>query len=164
MDNSIHDGGLMSNPILMRADGTLPVEDEVWGVLRTAIRGSGMNMEAIAAEMTKLLGRKITKSMLADFTRNASDKRQPRFPLPWVPAFSIVTKDKTLARFALDAEDKQLLQFGERSKKFEAACGALKEELAAVIAEKRAHGKKLFQFAAKFRKARRRRVKPKHRK
>jgi hypothetical protein len=58
--------------------------------------------EQIAREMSQVLGmigppgRVVTPTMLADFTRNGTKKRQVRFPAAWVPAFCEVVGDDSL--------------------------------------------------------------------
>ena len=92
----------MSVPILQRKDGTVPAEDEVRKVLRNAM--SGKDRDEIAAKMSDLLGRTITASMLADFTRNGTRKRQVRFPAGWVSAFCESVVSNELALVAMGAE------------------------------------------------------------
>ena len=92
----------MSVPILQRKDVTVPAEDEVRKVLRNAI--SGKDRDEIAAKMSDLLGRTITASMLSDFTRNGTRKRQVRFPAGWVSAFCESVDSNELALVAMGAE------------------------------------------------------------
>lgn len=99
-------------PILQRKDGTVRVENEVRQMLRQALKRGG-DRRRIAQAMTGLLGRTVTVSMLADFTRNATKKRQPRFPLAWTPALCRVTNDQALARFALSEQDRRVFEIGE---------------------------------------------------
>jgi hypothetical protein len=51
--------------------------------------------------MTRILGRSVTASMLADFTRNGNGKRQVRFPAAWVGPFCEATGNDELARCPL---------------------------------------------------------------
>jgi hypothetical protein len=65
---------------------------------------SGKDRDEIAAKMSDLLGRTITASMLADFTRNGTRKRQVRFPAGWVSAFCESVDSNELALVAMGAE------------------------------------------------------------
>ncbi len=103
----------MASSAPQRKDGTVPVEDEVRCLLRRRMKDSGKGRAQIAQEMCDLLGRPITPSMLADFTRNGTKKRQIRFPLAWTRAFDQVTGSDDLARSQLQDEARRALSFGE---------------------------------------------------
>jgi hypothetical protein len=120
----------MGVPILRRKDGTVPAEDEVRRILRQAMRQSGRRREEIAREMTETLGRTVTGSMLADFTRNGSGKRQVRFPAAWVLALSKVTGSDELQRHLLGARLRELLELGDRTVEWAWALRKVRQELA----------------------------------
>jgi hypothetical protein len=94
-----------------RKDGSIPAEDEVRHRLRDAMKGK--NRAAIAQTMTDLLGRTVTPSMLADFTRNPNGKRQPRFPLAWAKPLSIAVGSDSLVRSQLFDGSLDALSLGE---------------------------------------------------
>jgi len=98
-----------------RKDGMIRPEDEVRRLLRRSMKESSSDRAVIAQRMTELLGRPITLSMLADFTRNArlKKKRQVRFPAAWIPAFCTVTGDDELQRHLLSDRLRSLLAIGE---------------------------------------------------
>ncbi len=96
-----------------RKDGTIPVEDEVRRFLRRLMKDSGKDRAQIAQEMTRLLGRPVTPSMLADFTRNGTKKRHVRFPLAWAKAFGQVAGSDDLVRSQLREDAQRALAFGE---------------------------------------------------
>jgi hypothetical protein len=104
----------MGLPILQRKDGTVPAEDDLRHVLREAMKRSRKERDQIVGHMTLALGRTVTGSMLADFTRNASKKRQVRFPAAWVSAFCEATGDDELARFIMGPRLRELVELGER--------------------------------------------------
>jgi hypothetical protein len=64
--------------------------------------------------MSETLGRKVTESMLADFTRNGTKGRQVRFPLAWLPAFVESTGDYSILLVVLPEDTNRTLELGER--------------------------------------------------
>lgn len=103
----------MTLPIIQRSDGTVACEVEVRRILREAMKGSGKQRHEIAREMAEVLGRTLTASILADFSRNATKKRQVRFPAAWVPALCEVTGDDSLQRYLMGERLKQRCKVGE---------------------------------------------------
>jgi hypothetical protein len=101
-------------PIVQRKDGTVPVEDEVRRLLRDAMKDSGKPREQIAGEMSQLIGRTVTASMLADFSRNGTKKRQVRFPAAWVPAFCEITGDDSLRYHLMTERQRVSREVGAR--------------------------------------------------
>jgi hypothetical protein len=85
------------------------------GVIRQllvdAIRRSPKSREEIVEEMTRMLGRKITTSMLNACT--APGRECSRFPACWVWSFCKVLGDDHLQRFLLGPELLSMLQLGE---------------------------------------------------
>jgi hypothetical protein len=65
----------------------------------------------IAAALTSLMGRKITKSMLDNFT--AEGKCQPRMPLSIAKALCHLIPDPLLRRYLNSEEDLTLIEIGE---------------------------------------------------
>jgi hypothetical protein len=76
-------------------------EDRVRNILREGMKRSRKQRDEIAREMTEVLGRVVTSSMLADFSRNATKKRHVRFPAAWVSAFCGPTGDDSLRHFLM---------------------------------------------------------------
>ena len=101
----------METPTKQRKDGTVQAEDEVRRVLRALIWRKGR--PKIAQSMTELLGRTITASMLADFTRNGNGKRQVRFPLAWTKALGRTVGSDDLAKTQLSDSGRNALALGE---------------------------------------------------
>src|SRR5208337_167534 len=105
-------------PILQRKDGTVPADNRVREVLRETIKFSGKTRDEIAPKMTELLGRTVTASMLADFTRNGTHKRQVRFPAGWVSAFCQSVGNNELALATMGAELRGVLELREEQVKW----------------------------------------------
>jgi len=126
-------------PILQRKDGTVPADDEVRKVLRNAM--SGKDRDEIAAKMTGLLGRTVTASMLADFTRNATRKRQPRFPAGWTAAFCQSVGNNELALATMGAELRGVVELREEQVSWLAE--SLRAELLKSKSRHNAKGKRL---------------------
>lgn len=82
-------------------------------ILSAAIKASGKKRDEIAAQMAAELKREVTASMLRDFTRSATRKRNVRFPAAWVPAFCNATNNDDLLRFLLSPELAAALELGE---------------------------------------------------
>lgn len=135
----------MTNPTPQRKDGTVPVEDEVRRILREAMKRSGKRRDEIARQMTEALRRLVTGSMLADFTRNGTKKRQVRFPAGWVCAFCEVVGDDALQRHLMGERLRQLLELGERVSNLGSVLGKMQDELARLTsrgARKKAKGRR----------------------
>ena len=94
-------------------DGSVPAEDDVRRALSTLMKASGKDRLVIAQAMSTILGRRVTPSMLADFTRNGTKKRQVRFPLAWGKAFSGATGNDELVRSQLLEISRRALSLGE---------------------------------------------------
>ncbi len=101
----------MNSPILHRRDATVPLEDEVRSMLRAAMKGR--DRAAIAQAMTDLLGRPVTTSMLAEFTRNGNGKRQSRFPLAWTKPLCAAVGNDDIARSQLSERSRRALGLGD---------------------------------------------------
>jgi hypothetical protein len=82
-------------------------------LLRSASKGSGKSRSQIAEEMSKTLDRRITRSMIDDFT--AESKSPVRFPAAWVPTWCCVVGDDRLQRSLLDRRLRNLLELGEHT-------------------------------------------------
>lgn len=65
----------------------------------------------IAVALTSLMGRKITKSMLDNFT--AEGKCQPRLPLSIAKALCHLLPDPSLRRYLNSEEDLTLIEIGQ---------------------------------------------------
>lgn len=98
---------------MARRDGTVAIEDKVRKCLRVALKGSPYRRDDVAKRMSVILDREVTKSMLADFCRNATQKRHVRFPAAWVPAFCEATEDFSLVLAILPQEVNRTLQLGD---------------------------------------------------
>ncbi len=94
-----------------RKDGTVPAEDDVRRLLRKAMKGR--DRAVIAEVMSRDLGRTVTPSMLADFTRNGNGKRQVRFPLAWTRALCRAVGCDDLPRSQLFELSRRALAVGE---------------------------------------------------
>ena len=100
-------------PNLPRIDGTVPIENEVRKCMRTALKGTPVPRAEVAREMSEILGRKVTVSLLADFVRNGTKGRQVRFPLAWLPAFVKSTGDYSILLVVLPEDTNRTLELGE---------------------------------------------------
>lgn len=127
-------------PILQRKDGTLPADNRVREVLREAIKSSGKTRDEIAPKMSDLLGRTVTPSMLADFTRNGTRKRQVRFPAGWVSAFCQSVGSNELALVTMGAELRGVVELREEQVKWLA--DSLRAELLKPSLRTKAKGRK----------------------
>jgi hypothetical protein len=90
--------------------------------------------------MSDLLGRTITASMLADFTRNATRKRQPRFPAGWTAAFCRSVGSNELALATMGAELRGVVELREEQMKWLAE--SLRAELLKPNARHNTRGKR----------------------
>lgn len=68
----------------------------------------------VAAALTAITGREITKSMLDNFV--AEGKYQPRFPLSLAKALCTAMDDPALRRYLNSDEDLALIQIGEHAR------------------------------------------------
>jgi hypothetical protein len=127
-------------PIVGRKDGTVPADNHVRKVLREAIKSSGKGRAEIAPKMSKLLGRTITPSMLADFTRNGTRKRQVRFPAGWVAAFCQSVGSNELALVTMGEELRGIVELREEQVKWLA--NSLRVELLKPNGRRNAQGKR----------------------
>jgi hypothetical protein len=123
----------VASPHTEPANGTLSRENIVPHLLARAMKLSNKTHAQIAHEASLKLERKITPSMLRDFTRKIGKRRFVRFPLAWVPVFGAALADKTLARFALDEEDRRLLELGKRASDTAWALEKVREEVNALL-------------------------------
>lgn len=107
----------MAAPLFNSISGTPEIERTVRSVLSDAMKGcrksSGNRREEIARVMSELLSRKVTASMLRDFTRNATKKRQVRFPAAWVPAFCKAADNDSLIRHLLTDNLRSYVKVGQ---------------------------------------------------
>jgi hypothetical protein len=127
-------------PILQRKDGTLPADNRVREALRKAIKSSGKTRDEIAHKMSELLGRTVTASMLADFSRNGTRKRQVRFPAGWVGAFCQSVGNNELALATMGAELRGIVELREEQVKWLAE--SLRAELLKPNARHKTKGKR----------------------
>ncbi len=126
-------------PILQRKDGTVPDDNRAREALREAIKSSGKTRDEIALKMSELLGHTVTTSMLADFTRNGTRKRQVRFPLGWLDAFCQSAGNKELALATMGAELRGIVELREEQVKWLAE--SLRAELLKPKPRRKAKGK-----------------------
>lgn len=71
--------------------GSLDLDEAVARSLRVAFREGSKSREAIAEEMSRLMGRPVTVRMLDNFTAESHPRH--RFPAAWLPAFCIAAAD-----------------------------------------------------------------------
>lgn len=71
----------------MPVGGSMQCAEEVCAVLSDAITASGKTRYAIAARMSELLGREITKAQIDAWT--AESKNEWRFPFEYAAAFEV---------------------------------------------------------------------------
>jgi hypothetical protein len=108
------------------------LEQAIRRLAAEVMRGSRLSREQIAAQMSTLLGLRISVHMLNDYT--AASHRGARFPAAWVPVFCQVTGDHRLPRLLLGASDRQRLELAEselRAAREERERNALREKLLA---------------------------------
>ena len=93
-----------------------------WGVraelafrrlLADVMKRSGMSRVVIAQEMTRLLGRTVTKQTLDDFVRSRKKGRVSRFPAAWVSTLCQVVQNDELQRHLLSERLLEFLSTGE---------------------------------------------------
>ena len=71
--------------------GSLDIQQEICNAFSKAISRSKKSRYQIAAEMSELVGKEITKSMLDSWT--AESHHEHRFPCEFLPAFCVVCND-----------------------------------------------------------------------
>jgi hypothetical protein len=103
----------MAPSTLERKDGTVSAENDIRRVLRDVMKGN--DRAEIARAMSEDLGRSITKSMLADFTRNPrlNNRRQVRFPAAWTKALCRAVNNDDLACSQLREDRRLALALGD---------------------------------------------------
>jgi hypothetical protein len=86
---------------------------EVRNLLANAIKSSRRKRAEIAEQMSALLGRSVTESMLNDFTRGCDKGRDVRFPAAWIGPFCEAVGNDDLRRHVMGQRLRQLLTLGE---------------------------------------------------
>jgi len=100
--------------------GTSEADGRLRSKLAETMNKSKKNRAVIASEMTRQLGRPVTANMLHDFSRSAAEqrdgrrRRDVRFPLAWLRAFSIAVGSDELERWAVGPELLEKIELGER--------------------------------------------------
>ena len=96
-----------------RKDGAVSAENNVRSILRDAMKGK--DRAEIARAMSEDLGRNVTPSILADFTRNPrlKNRRQARFPTAWTKAFCCAVNNDDLACSQLREDRRRALALGD---------------------------------------------------
>lgn len=87
-------------------------EEDVRKMLKSLLPRS--KRPEIAATLTRIMGREITKSMLDNFV--AEGKYQPRLPLSLAKALCQVVDEPLLRRYLNSEEDMALVQIGEHAR------------------------------------------------
>ncbi len=72
------------------------MDKEIRAALNQAIKKCGKSRDLIANEMSKLMGRKVTKTMLNAYT--GESRQLNRFPLSMLLAFEIATESYNLTK------------------------------------------------------------------
>lgn len=99
--------------------GSLDLDVEIRSLLSEVIRQSPKKREQIAEEISHLVDRSVSASMLNHFT--AESREGNRFPAAWIPAFCTVTGDLRLLQLLAgkcslqlaDSKQWRLIQFAE---------------------------------------------------
>jgi hypothetical protein len=96
-----------------RKDGAVSAENDIRRILRDVMRGK--DRAEIALAMSQHLGRTVTQSMLADFTRNPrlNKRRQVRFPAAWTKALCHAVNNDDLACSQLREDRRRALALGD---------------------------------------------------
>jgi hypothetical protein len=89
-------GGLFNG-----ASQSLDIDAAVRRALRAAFRLSEKSRQAIADEMSRLTGRKVTASILDHFTAESRSDR--RFPAAWLPAFCVAAGTCDVMKLLVEA-------------------------------------------------------------
>lgn len=79
--------------------GALDIDSAVRGIVTDAIRKSRKSREQIAEEMSYLVSRSVTKTMLDCYT---SETKEHQFPVRFLPAFCQATADYRALRLLAD--------------------------------------------------------------
>lgn len=87
--------------------GAMEMDDRIRDLLNQAIRTSAFNREQIAASMTALAGREITKAQLDSWT---GASRPNRFPADLAPAFCAATGNTVLLQGMAEAAGCRLVE------------------------------------------------------
>jgi hypothetical protein len=77
--------------------GCYDISRSIRAIITDSLRQSPKSRHQVAARMSELLGREITKAQLDAFS--AESKENHRFPLEYLPAFVEATGDRSLIRF-----------------------------------------------------------------
>ena len=83
-----------------KATGSLAKREHIAGIMSDVIRDCDLDRYQIAAEMSRLLGREITKYMLDAYTSESRETHIP--PLDTAIAFDVVTGGISLLKFFAD--------------------------------------------------------------
>jgi len=96
-----------------RKDGAVSAENDIRRILRDVMKGK--DRAGIARAMSEHLGRNVTQSMLADFTRNPrlKNRLQVRFPAAWTKAFCCAVNNDDLACSQLREDQRRALALGD---------------------------------------------------
>jgi len=98
--------------------GELNIDVPLREMISEALKGTRLSRYQVAAEMSRMLGREITKAQLDSWS--AESKENHRFPLVYFLAFMEATGDKTILRFIcekaggyfIEGEDALRLELG----------------------------------------------------
>ncbi len=107
-------------------------------LLREALddaKRTGKGRAEVARHMTELLDRRVSESMLADFTRNSTPERNIRFPLEWTDAFCEATGSNELRLFLLGPEQRSIFEAGERVRRMAWMLEKLRTDVAMLAAQ-----------------------------
>lgn len=77
--------------------GRLNIDATLREMISDALKHTKLSRYEVAAEMSRLIGREITKSMIDSWS--AESKENHRFPLAYLNAFCEATGDKSILRF-----------------------------------------------------------------
>jgi hypothetical protein len=77
--------------------GSLDVDRSVRELVSRALKASALDRYEVASQMSKAMGREISKAMMDAFS--SESKEGHRFPVSYLPAFVTVTKDRVLLKF-----------------------------------------------------------------
>jgi hypothetical protein len=110
--------------------GSMRCKEAVTEALKAAIDGSGMDRDAIAAELSRLVGEHVSVHAVNNWC--ASGKENRRFPLEYVAALAVVTGTAAVVSVALDAAGILVLDKDQ----------AAYYELGLIVAEERQRGRK----------------------
>lgn len=77
--------------------GCFDISKSIRAIITDSLKHTSLSRHQVAARMSELLGREITKAQLDAFS--AESKENHRFPLEYLPAFVEATGDRSLIRF-----------------------------------------------------------------